>query len=131
MSTRQWKIDNPDKLKEYKRRYNDKFPSRNTEQVKKHRKRVRLEVLTHYSCGIPHCVCCNESLLEFLCIDHINGGGTSHNKKTGVNIYAWLKKNSYPLGFRVLCHNCNSALGFYGYCPHPQCKKEYVNATTT
>jgi hypothetical protein len=20
--------------------------------------------------------------------------------------------------YRVLCHNCNMALGFYGYCPH-------------
>jgi hypothetical protein len=20
--------------------------------------------------------------------------------------------------YRVLCHNCNTALGFYGYCPH-------------
>jgi hypothetical protein len=21
-------------------------------------------------------------------------------------------------GYRVLCHNCNLARGFYGYCPH-------------
>ncbi len=21
-------------------------------------------------------------------------------------------------GYRLLCHNCNSALAYYGYCPH-------------
>jgi hypothetical protein len=33
-------------------------------------------------------------------------------------LYLWLKRNNYPTGFRVLCHNCNLAIGFYGYCPH-------------
>lgn len=26
-------------------------------------------------------------------------------------------KNKYPSGFRVLCWNCNSSLGLYGYSP--------------
>jgi hypothetical protein len=30
----------------------------------------------------------------------------------------WLRKNGFPKGFRVLCHNCNFAHGHYGYCPH-------------
>ena len=29
-----------------------------------------------------------------------------------------INSNSFPPGFRVLCHNCNQALGAYGYCPH-------------
>lgn len=30
----------------------------------------------------------------------------------------WQRKNNYPKGFQVLCHNCNLAKGFYGKCPH-------------
>ncbi len=54
--------------------------------------------------------------------DHdVNGGGTQHRNASGSRgsrLYLWLEKNGYPEGFRVLCHNCNMALGFYGYCPH-------------
>ncbi|MBA7602023.1 hypothetical protein ES703_09108 [subsurface metagenome] len=38
------------------------------------------------------------------------------------HIYEYLKSNNYPLGYRVLCMNCNFAIGVYGYCPH--CKVE-------
>lgn len=65
------------------------------------------------------CACCMESHIEFLGIDHTNGGGTKHRKAIkGAPIYRWLRQNKYPKGFRVLCHNCNMSLGFYGYCPH-------------
>jgi hypothetical protein len=33
-------------------------------------------------------------------------------------MYTWLRNQGYPNGFRTLCHNCNLARGFYGYCPH-------------
>ena len=89
---------------------------------------LKTRVLSHYSNprGIPICNNCGEQDIDILCIDHINGGGSRVHKKTGVNIYAWLRKNSFPLGFRVLCHNCNSALGFYGYCPHSEVRSELV-----
>jgi len=66
------------------------------------------------------CVCCGENNLEFLCIDHINGGGNKHRKKVGHGgtFYRWLRKNNMPEGYRVLCHNCNQSIGYYGYCPH-------------
>lgn len=38
--------------------------------------------------------------------------------KPGNGFMKWLKRNDWPKGFRVLCHNCNSSLGYYGYCPH-------------
>jgi predicted restriction endonuclease len=79
-------------------------------------KALRLEVLAHYG---GKCACCGESVPEFLAIDHINGGGCQHRKEIpGGNVCAWLKKNNYPEGFQVLCHNCNMAKGFYGHCPH-------------
>jgi hypothetical protein len=70
------------------------------------------------------CKCCKENRTEFLCIDHIkgNGDGRRHRKKVG-NTIKWLYKQLvkgkiYKSRFRVLCHNCNLSLGFYGYCPH-------------
>ncbi len=123
---KQWQRDNPDKMREYHQRYYNKHQGTAQEHMREYRRGVRLEVLTHYSKGEPQCVCCGEKILEFLCIDHINGGGSRQSKKTGVNIYAWLRKNEFPLGFRVLCHNCNSALGFYGYCPHSEVKSEII-----
>ena len=123
---REWQRSNPDKVREYHTRYNEKHPNVANEMVKRRKRQIRHEVLCHYSGGKPHCACCNEDKLEFLCIDHINGCGTQGRKKTGVNLYSWLKQNYYPLGFRVLCHNCNSALGFYGYCPHSEVKHEHI-----
>jgi hypothetical protein len=75
----------------------------------------REDALKHYG-GV--CACCGESRYEFLAIDHINGGGTQHHKQIRTPIVRWLRKNNYPEGFRVLCHNCNQSLGQYGYCPH-------------
>lgn len=88
---------------------------------KKRHHAQRLEVLRHYSGGEPRCACCGETTVEFLCIDLIFGGGNKHRRETGTltgKMYRWLKKSGFPEGFRVLCHNCNMARGFYGRCPH-------------
>lgn len=66
------------------------------------------------------CACCGEARIPFLAIDHINGGGNKHRKaiKLGGNVALWLARNRMPPGYRILCHNCNLARGFYGFCPH-------------
>lgn len=76
---------------------------------------IREDVLTHYG---KQCQCCGEETSEFLCIDHINGDGAAHRKVVRGSMYVWLKKNNFPDGFQVLCHNCNMAKGIYGECPH-------------
>ncbi len=73
--------------------------------------------------GGAFCACCGETFLEFLSIDHINGDGAKDRRKVkgvnvGYNIYGVLKKQGFPPGFRVLCMNCNFALGHGGSCPH-------------
>ena len=79
----------------------------------------RLEVLIHYGGKQPSCRCCKERQVEFLTIDHINGGGYQHKKKHGIgSIYLWLRVNNYPKGYRVLCFNCNLSRAIYGECPH-------------
>ena len=83
--------------------------------------RVRWEVMEHYGGNPPRCACCGEDQPEFLALDHIEGGGNAQRKKLGfrgVQLHRWLRKNGYPEGYRVLCHNCNNSLGHYGFCPH-------------
>ena len=101
--------------------------------AKAHQRRIKEAVFNAY--GGPVCACCGETIFEFLTIDHIDGGGTEHRKQLrngdgysgggGYRTYRWLKKHNYPPGFRVLCMNCNFAIGMYGACPHnPEFHKE-------
>jgi len=83
-------------------------------------RREKLRVVSHYSGGGNCCACCGEYHIEFLCIDHIDGGGTKRRaiEGGGNSLYRWLHRMGYPDGYRVLCHNCNMSLGLLGYCPH-------------
>lgn|SRR5579872_937688 len=101
------------------------MPSKDPEILRAHARRMalrrRYRVLSHYSGGTPVCACCGESHLEFLCLDHIDGGGNSERKALGsgsMGVYRHIIRENFPPGYRVLCHNCNMALGFFGYCPH-------------
>jgi hypothetical protein len=79
----------------------------------------RLRVIYYYG---GKCACCGEGHYEFLHIDHIHGNGAAHRReleKMGVTYIAtWIIENNFPKDFRVLCANCNLAIGFYGRCPH-------------
>ena len=83
-------------------------------------KKIKLEVLNYYSNGLMKCKCCDELELDFLSIDHIDGGGKRMQKIQGMDtgLYKWLKRNEFPEGFQVLCMNCNFAKGKRGVCPH-------------
>lgn len=89
---------------------------------------ARIDSIEHYSQGKNVCSCCGEHRLEFLSIDHINGGGQQHRKlyrPKYASIGLYLVANNYPEGFRVLCYNCNLARGFNKYCPHEREKGEW------
>jgi hypothetical protein len=75
-------------------------------------------VIAHYSDGSNSCKCCGETAIEFLTVDHIEGGGSSHRKQIGTGIIHYLLLNNLPQGYQILCFNCNCAKGFFGYCPH-------------
>jgi hypothetical protein len=84
--------------------------------------------------GGPSCACCGENHRQFLAIDHVDGGGAEHRRQlraqgisVGSGFYKWLRDHDFPPGFRVLCHNCNSALGFYGFCPHQETEAENLS----
>jgi hypothetical protein len=88
----------------------------------KERKRLRLEVLTCYSPnGVLGCSCpgCKESAVEFMTLDHIDGGGRQEFQKyPATMLYRRLRRLGYPAGYQMLCWNCNGSKGMYGYCPH-------------
>jgi len=84
----------------------------------------RLELIELYG---GKCDCCGETIQEFLTIDHIQGGGTTERKRlSSYAIYAdaieMFKENEEEARkiYRLLCYNCNCAIGAYGYCPHNQ-----------
>ena len=106
-NSKEWKERNRLKINAYNRKYHQK---------------VKEDTLKKYG---GKCKCCGETQMEFLSIDHVNGGGNIHRRKIKAegggtaSMYRWLKKNGYPKkGFQVLCYNCNLAKGFYGECPH-------------
>lgn len=108
----------------YNREYSEKNKQSTCERGKARRIELRLRTLRHYSGGVPRCACCGEDRYEFLAIDHIDGSGRKHRRencgsRSGAHdLYQLLHKQGYPPGMRVLCHNCNSSYGYYGYCPH-------------
>jgi len=78
------------------------------------------------------CVCCGETIRQFLTIDHKNGGGTKHREEmfggATTGLYRWLKKHNYPPEYQVLCFNCNCAKGFHGECPHETARRKQREA---
>lgn len=119
-------------LKNRANAYNRKSYAKNREgrltYAKAYHNRVKMEVFTHYSNGRPTCACCGEDRhIQFLSIDHIDGGGAKHRKEigigSGIRFYFWLRRSCYPPGFQVLCHNCNQGKWAYGVCPHNELTK--------
>lgn len=120
---------------EYQRKYRAEHPGHNAsmqrrayvnhreervQKARRNRRELKMKVLGHYG---GQCDCCGEVRLEFLTIDHINGGGTEHRRSTGLSadgFYRWIVREDYPDILRVLCFNCNCALGMFGYCPHKE-----------
>jgi len=112
-----WRKNNREKMRGYSRTYT-------INHLKDYRLKLKIDVLTHYSNGTPKCACCGETLIGFLSVDHINGGGTEHRKKIGrfgSSFYQWLKQHKYPSGYQVLCYDCNIGKAHNdGICPHKQ-----------
>jgi hypothetical protein len=77
-------------------------------------------IFNHYGGYI--CSCCGETRKPFLTIDHINNDGYIQRKELGSGgsrLYNWLWTNKLPVGFRVMCCNCNfGRFRNKGICPH-------------
>jgi len=68
----------------------------------------------------PTCFCCKLSDWKFLVLDHIKNRSKDHKNYSGVSMAKKLKRDKYPAGIQVLCHNCNTGKEIFGgiKCPH-------------
>jgi len=67
------------------------------------------------------CICCGESHIEFLSAQHKNNDGANHRREIGSgSTYNWILKNIEEAKkiIELMCMNCNTSNGFFGYCPH-------------
>lgn len=71
---------NKEKYKLAERKRYKKNPEKHRESAKKAYHKRRLLVLNHYGNNDPKCVCCGESHLEFLALDHKDDNGSFHRK---------------------------------------------------
>jgi hypothetical protein len=123
---------------EYKAKKKE-FESRPENKANKNKLRLdkRLKVLQTYSkrlsnSNVPCCNCCGQnSHTEFLAIDHIAGKKQMDSepelrkigyssKLDGSTLVKWIIDNDFPVGFQILCTNCNTAKGYSkdNKCPH-------------
>jgi dCMP deaminase len=82
---------------------------------------LRAEVILGYG---GQCVCCGESRLEFLQLDHKNDDGKMHREslfgenRAGSSFYREMIKQEFPDSIQILCANCHLAKTSYGQCLH-------------
>ncbi len=92
--SKQWHVTNKERYLQGRKAYNH---------------RNKIDAFTAY--GGVRCEICGLTDPDVLAIDHIGGGGQEHRERigimSGVTFYIRLRKNNYPPGFRVLCHNDN------------------------
>ena len=120
-ATRQFLIDHPDKAKQYRDKHYAKCREKCLAASANTRQRYRDDAFSAY--GGYSCACCGETNPKFLTIDHISNATREERKhqKTGWLFYRWVKKQGYPLGYQVLCYNCNLGRARnQGICPHKE-----------
>lgn len=123
---KQWRANNPD-WREYRRNHRKLHKEQISIHDKNKRLKLKQEFMKEYG-GV--CICCGESNICFLSIDHIDGKGKEHRLKLGIskrggstsNVLRDIRKRGWPKdNYRILCYNCNIARAQNnGICPHEE-----------
>ncbi len=89
------------------------------ERQRIHYAAMRAKALGYYG---NKCECCGESRYDMLTFDHKVGSGYKskiHGVRLVYDVIREYEESGYPNSkYRILCWNCNTSRGFYGYCPH-------------
>lgn len=85
--------------KNYMNDYWIKYPDK-LKQHKTYYKQVRAKVLVHYSGLPPRCQNCGTNDINSLIVIGEN------KERHGIQLYIWLIKNNFPIGYKVLCRKC-------------------------
>lgn len=106
---REYRLGHVEEIKEQERGYRLRCREKIKERVQRHTATVKWEVLTHYSVGVsPTCARCGETDIDCLVLDHVDGHGAERRRQRGGwEGYIYLRARGYPIGFQVLCMNCN------------------------
>lgn len=100
-STAKWRSSNPGRFNTY---------------MAERRQRIKVDLVTGYG---GKCTCCGETAIEFLTLEHLNGGGRAHRAaKDSLAIFNEVIKAGFPNEYTILCMNCNFAKRFGKECPH-------------
>jgi hypothetical protein len=85
------------------------------------RRHAELRAVCLHAYG-DRCVCCGETIKEFLTFEHRNNDGAAHRAQIGKGgaILRWLIKNNFPDTIEILCWNCQWGRRLCGTCPHQQ-----------
>jgi len=119
---RKARANNAEKYRNHQKEHRNRHLKKVRRQQKESKQRLKLLCMEAY--GGPVCVCCGETCMDMLNIDHINEDGSYHRKNlnkhgnAGCSTYHWLKANDFPDGFQVLCYNCNISKHRNGICSH-------------
>ena len=108
---------NPQRYINYTAEWGKQNIARRNAYMVKYHLRLKMLIIKHYG---ERCNCCGEKEVDFLTIDHINGGGGKHRKIVGGGgaVYREIIKKNYPSSYRLLCMNCNWATRKGKICPH-------------
>lgn len=125
--TNEERITRKEEMRQYQKAYRKE--NRNILRIKKkeYRKKLKLDGIESYS---GKCSCCGEDKPEFLTLDHVNGRNRKEKRNRnyrGTKMWMKAKAEGYPKKYRVLCFNCNCAIGAYGYCPHEKESNKNAN----
>lgn len=99
------------KSRETMKRCYEKNPEKFRTRVRMEHYHLRMKLFEIYG---YHCFCCGEDELDFLELDHINGGGARAFRRMGTNtraIYRMAIEENDKTKYRILCGNCNKAFG--------------------
>lgn len=121
MST--WRERNREYLNEKSKKYYREHKEEKLKWEEEYRTKKKTLVMSYYTKGTMKCQCpkCDIKGINFLTIEHINGGGSMHRKtikRRGRSFYNWIVKNNYPKEYTVLCWNCNCSKKNGGICAH-------------
>jgi len=115
--TKGYRLANPERYRAYDKKCRDKYRNERREYEKLRKRRVKLEVVTHYGNGTAQCVVCGEDRLPCLTLDHVNNDGAQHRRDTGLTggsaMYLWVKRKGFPKIFQTLCMNCQGMKHYY------------------
>lgn len=138
-----WRKDNPEKVKEFKHRdtmknlhnhlgriiaWKEANPDRAREADREYCRKIKQEFVDAYG---GKCVCCGETILEFLTCEHLKKDGSIDRKKgfLGIKMYLKAKREGYPKDrYTALCMNCNHAERFGKECPHKKINTQSIIA---